>query len=301
MYSSCTVCPRRCKVDRRKVLGFCNSSDTVSVSRADRHMWEEPIVSGDKGSGTVFFTGCNLKCVYCQNVKISRGNFGYKLTHEKLKQLFLEIDKSGVHNINLVTPTHFLPSIIEVLKEVKNDLNVPVIYNCSGYENVSLIKECRGLIDVFLTDFKYKSDVLSKKYSSCPDYYEKTLNALNCMIDVAGPINIENGLIKNGVIVRHLILPSHKDDSIDLLKSLYEKFGSDKFIVSLMRQFTPNTECEKYPEINRTLTSLEYKRVTDVFEECGFKGFLQENSSVGEKYTPDFNEPGEFLKSVLKL
>ena len=258
-------------------------------------MWEEPCISGKNGSGTIFFSGCNLHCIYCQNHEISNGQIGIELDDNEVRELFLKISKSDVHNINLVTPTHYLPQILKILSPIKAEIDKPIVYNCSGYENSLLIKECQGIIDIFLTDFKYKSDELSKKYSSCDNYFEVALKALEVMVDITGKSEFDSEIMTKGVIVRHLILPSHKDDSIELLNELYNKFGNDKFLVSLMSQFTPTPSCRDYPEINRKLTSLEYKRVTDVFEQLGFNGYTQERSSAVEEYIPDFYDKGEFL------
>lgn len=298
-YTKCNVCPRGCTVDRTKGVGFCASGDRVKVARASRHFWEEPCISGTNGSGTVFFSGCNLKCVFCQNEKISRGLIGKELSDEQLSELFLIINGSGVHNINLVTPTHFLPSILNALKPIKNELKIPVVYNCSGYENEKMILECQDIIDIFLTDIKYKSSFLSSKYSSCSDYFQVATNALERMVQIAGKPNIENGLMKSGVIVRHLVLPSHKNDSMEILEALFERFGNSSFLVSLMSQYTPMNACKSFPEINRPLTSLEYKRVVQVYEKLGFDGYLQEKSSATDAYIPDFDDCGEFLSNFI--
>ncbi|MBQ7897402.1 MAG: radical SAM protein [Clostridia bacterium] len=258
-------------------------------------MWEEPCISGEKGSGTVFFSGCNMRCVYCQNHEISSGLKGIELDDGEVKNLFLKISKSDVHNINLVTPTHYLPRLIKILSDIRKEIRVPIVYNCSGYENVALLDECRGIIDVFLTDFKYKSGQISKKYSDCSDYFQVAMTTLEKMVEIAGKPIFDDGIMKKGVILRHLILPSHKNDSMEILRSLYKRFGNDKFLVSLMSQFTPNESCQLYPEINRSVTSLEYKRVREVYEELGFEGYIQERSSATEKYIPDFDEKGEFL------
>lgn len=297
---TCNVCPRKCGIDRDTSKGFCGVSNTVKIARASRHMWEEPCISGTNGSGTVFFSGCNLKCVFCQNEKISRGRTGVNISLEQLENLFRIINSSDVHNINLVTPTHYLPQIATTLRNLKNELTVPIVYNCSGYENVELIDKYSDVIDVFLTDFKYLSPTLSEKYSSCPDYSEVALNSLEVMLKHKSTPIIENGIMRSGVIVRHLVLPTHKSDSIDILNTLYNRFGNKSFLLSLMSQYTPNAICKNYPEINRTLTSLEYKRVTEVFEKLGFKGYVQGKTSATDSYVPDFDELGEFLSAAIK-
>ena len=296
---NCNVCPRKCEIDRSKAMGFCGVTSTVKVARASRHMWEEPCISGTNGSGTIFFSGCNLKCVFCQNEKISRGKIGIEISEAQLQRLLVTVGQSGVHNVNLVTPTHYLPQIATALRKVKNDLSVPVVYNCSGYENSKLIEEYSDVIDIYLTDFKYMSRSLSIKYSSCSDYSEIALKALDTMLKLKKTPKIENGIMKSGVIVRHLVLPSHKNDSIDILNTLYERYGNKSFMLSLMSQYIPTKFCAAHPEINRKLTSLEYNRVVEVFEKLGFSGYVQEKASASDTYIPDFDDAGEFLSTVI--
>lgn len=295
--NKCNICPRNCGVDRINTLGFCTSGKNVKVARASRHMWEEPCISGENGSGTVFFSGCNMKCVFCQNDKISRGRTGIELSENELAELFLRINESGVHNINLVTPTHFLDVIIRVLEKIKEKLTIPVVYNCSGYESVEMLGNTKGIIDIFLTDIKYKSNILSKNYSCCPDYFEVAVKCLEEMCRLVGRPVIKDGIMQSGVIVRHLILPSHKSDSIDILEALFEKFGTMEFLVSLMNQYTPTDNCVPFPNLMRRVTSLEYKRVAEVFERLGFDGFMQEKSSASTDFIPDFDDKGEFLSA----
>lgn len=291
----CDACPRGCNSPRTLGTGFCKSGEKIKISRASRHFWEEPCISGKNGSGTVFFSGCNMHCVYCQNEKINSGNLGKEYTDEEVKELFLKISKSGVHNINLVTPTHFAVRLLEIIAPIKKDIKIPIVYNCSGYENEDFIESLSGVVDIFLTDFKYKSSELSKRYSFCPDYFDVAVKALKKMIDVTGKPIFDGDIMTKGVIVRHLILPSHKDDSIAILEELCSRFGNDAFLVSLMSQFTPTDKCRDFPEINRRLTSLEYKRVCECFERLGFKGYIQERSSATEDFIPDFEDIGEFL------
>ncbi len=286
----CNLCPRNCNADRNGELGFCGATNTIKIARASRHMWEEPCISGTNGSGTVFFSGCNLKCIYCQNELISQTFIGKELSIKELCELFIKISESGVHNINLVTPTHFMSSIIQAIKPIKTELKVPIVYNTSGYEKAELIKACEGIIDIFLTDIKYKSKELSAKYSLCDDYFDKSIIALEEMINIGGAPTLKNGIMQRGIIVRHLVLPSCKKDSIDILNTLYEKFGNNKFLVSLMNQFTPNKNCKSFPELNRLVTSIEYKRVAEAYERLGFKGYLQEKTSATDIYIPDFND-----------
>ncbi|MBE6651590.1 MAG: radical SAM protein [Ruminococcaceae bacterium] len=293
----CNLCPRGCGADRCNTLGFCSSGRRVRIARASRHMWEEPCISGERGSGTVFFSGCNLKCVFCQNEKISRGKVGIELSVDELSDLFLKINDSGVHNINLVTPTHFLDVIIKALEPIKSRLTVPVVYNCSGYESVEMLGHTKGIIDIFLTDIKYKSNILSSKYSSCENYFDVAIRCLEEMIKLVGKPKMRDGIMVSGVIVRHLILPTHKADSIDILEALFERFGNKSFLVSLMNQYTPTENCSAFPALTRRVTSLEYKRVTEIFERLGFDGFLQEKSSSSTDFIPDFDDTGEFLSA----
>ena len=291
----CNDCPRKCNINRSVSTGFCKSKEKIKIARASRHMWEEPSISGKNGSGTVFFSGCNLRCVYCQNSEINSGKVGKELSNQEVKDLFIRINESGVHNINLVTPTHYFKRIIKILTDIKDKLDIPVVYNCSGYESVELLKESKNVIDIFLTDFKYKSSLLSERYSYCKNYFDIAIKSLETMIELKNKPIFDGELLKSGVIVRHLILPSHKDDSIDILNELFEKFGNEKFLVSLMSQFTPTENCKSYPEINRKLTSLEYKRVKEVYDKLGFIGYVQERSSADKTYIPDFYNTGEFL------
>jgi putative pyruvate formate lyase activating enzyme len=199
-----------------------------------------------------------------------------------------------------VTPTHYLPSIACALKPIKASLNKPVVYNCSGYENIALLEECKDIIDIFLTDIKYKSNILSKKYSSCENYFEVAIKCLKKMVEITGSPIIENGIMTRGTVVRHLVLPGCKSDSIEILSYLKENFDKNDFLVSLMCQYTPNEACACYPEINRRLTKLEYQRVCEVFEKTGFPGYLQESSSASSKYVPPFSEKGEFLEILFR-
>ncbi len=289
MMHQCTLCPRNCKIDRTKTDGFCGATDKIKLARAGLHFWEEPCISGIFGSGTVFFSGCNLKCVYCQNKEISKNNFGKEISVNRLAEIFLELQQQKAHNINLVTPTHFVPQIIEALKIAK--LNIPVVYNTGGYETVETIKMLKGYVDIYLTDVKYFSEINAVKYSNAPNYFENAVNALAEMISQQPSASFDGDIMKSGVIVRHLILPSNKNDTINILKALKDKFGTDKFLLSLMSQYTPY---EKYdnPELNRKITSLEYKHCINEALNLGFNGFMQEKSSAKQEYTPPFDLSG---------
>ena len=295
-YSACKLCPRNCGADRYKKSGFCKSGTLAAVARADIHMWEEPCISGNMGSGTVFFSGCSLRCVFCQNHEISHSPKGEIISNEKLGDIFLRLQDKGAHNINLVNPTHYVPNIINALDIVKNKLTIPVVYNSSGYEKAETIAALEGYVDVFLPDLKYFSSDLSKKYSYAPDYFECASKAISKMIDVAGyPVFDENGMIKSGVIVRHLVLPSNVTDSKNILRFLAENFDTSRLYVSLMCQYFPTHKAYEYKEISRRLTSLEYGKVLSYAKELGIvNGFCQARSSAKEEYVPEFFDKLDF-------
>lgn len=297
--SVCNICPRKCGADRSESTGYCNSGEKAKVSRASLHLWEEPCLSGERGSGTVFFTGCNLRCVYCQNQKISLGDCGRELTEYQLADLYLKLQESGAHNINLVTPTHFLSPITASLRLARSmGLKIPVVYNTSGYENEEAIKALDGLVDIYLTDFKYMSEGLAKKYSHAKDYPSVIKKALYQMVSQAGtPFYDENGMLLSGVIVRHLILPDCTDDSKQILKYLYKNYG-DTIIISIMNQFTPLENVKDYPELNRKITDSEYKSVVDYALSLGINNaFIQEGETQSESFIPDF-DCGQLLDNI---
>lgn len=290
--SICNICPRACGVDREIRRGFCASGEHAAVSRVSLHMWEEPSVSGTHGSGTIFFSGCNLRCVFCQNKAISRGDVDAELYDvDALAKLFLRIEDMGAHNINLVTPTHFTVPISKALETIKPRLSIPVVYNSSGYELVESLKMLDGLVDVYLPDFKYASGELAAKYSSAPDYPEIARAALAQMYRQTGAVCFDSdGIIKKGVIVRHLVLPSHRKDSIAVLDTLAELLPIKDIRLSLMSQYTPEfaTDCE-FRELHRRVTSFEYNSVLEHALSLGFEGYFQHRSSASASYTPDFS------------
>lgn len=285
---NCSICPRKCGADRSLSPGYCSQTETMSISKVMLHRWEEPCISGKGGSGAVFFDGCPLKCVFCQNKKISRGDNGEKISPEKLCDIILALQNEGADNINFVSPTHFTDGIIEALKLAKDHLHVPVVWNTSGYELEKTVERLRNYVDVFLSDFKYFSPDISKRYSSASDYFDRALPALEKMVGITGDPVFENGLLKRGVIVRHLVLPSCCKDSIRILETLAEKIGADRFLLSLMSQYTPEFLDPGYPELNRKLTTFEYEKVLSRAEELGFRGYMQEKSSATSAFTPDF-------------
>ncbi|MBO4941159.1 MAG: radical SAM protein [Clostridia bacterium] len=291
---SCTLCPRSCNADRTISAGFCGATDKIKIARASLHHWEEPCISGAMGSGTIFFCGCNLKCVYCQNFEISQQNFGREISKERLAEIFLELESQGAHNINLVTPTPYVPQICDAIDLVRKEIKIPFVYNSSGYESLDTLRLLKDYINIYLVDIKYKSPVLSKEYSLAEDYFERATAALCEMLrQTEKPVFSENGIILSGTIVRHLVLPSLRQDSIEILSYLADTFGTDKFLLSIMRQYTPNGHLSSYPEINRPLTTFEYESVTEFAFQKGFENaFVQGKQSADKKYTPPFDLSG---------
>ncbi len=294
LLNNCALCPRKCGVNRNETSGICGAGKNIKIARAALHFWEEPCISGTGGSGTVFFCGCNLRCVYCQNHEISFGRQGKEISPSRLGQIFLELQDQGAHNINLVTPTPYIPHIIEAIDGVRDKIRIPFAYNTGGYETPESIDILNNYIDIFLTDLKYFSPHIAKKYSNAADYFDISIQALEKMLSTTRPLAFDkNGIMKSGVIVRHLVLPMQRHDSIKVLESLGSRFGTDSFILSLMSQYTPNGHLDLFPEINRTITSFEYQSVADSATELGFKNiYFQEKSSAKQEYTPPFDLSG---------
>ena len=289
MLHNCTLCPRKCGVDRHKTKGFCGETSTIRIARAELHHWEEPCISGTKGSGTVFFSGCSLKCCFCQNYDISAENKGFELTTQQLADTFLMLQDKGAHNINLVNPTHFVVQIIEALDLCKDKLKIPVVYNCGGYENAEIIKQLDGYVDIFLPDLKYYDKEISKKYSCAENYFEKASNAIKAMVKLVGkPEFDENGLLKKGVVIRHLVLPNCRHDSIKLMNWLGESFKPDEILVSIMNQYTPVYKAKDMHELNRKTSTFEYNSVCDVLSKYGFDGYYQQRASAQADFIPEF-------------
>ena len=298
--TECTLCPRACHADRHgNSRGYCGQSGTIKVARASLHMWEEPCISGTKGSGTVFFSGCPLKCVYCQNRTIALGNKGRELTDVQLSDLFLLLQEKGANNINLVTPTHFVPQIVEALKRAKkNGLRIPIVYNTSGYESVETLQLLDGLIDIYLPDMKYHSSELAERYSNAPDYFKHASLAIAEMVRQVGAPVFEHGLMKRGVIIRHMILPGCTRDSKEIIKYLYETYGNGVYL-SIMNQYTPPKDMEHFPEIARKITSREYGKVIDYAVCLGIENaFIQEGETAEESFIPDFDDD-VFLNEIV--
>lgn len=290
----CNICPRKCNIDRTIYKGYCGMDDTLVVARAALHMWEEECISGKEGSGAVFFAGCNLRCVFCQNRNISKNGAGKTITVDRLADIFCELQKKGANNINLVTPTHYTKQIMAALDIAKDKgLNIPVVYNCGGYESVDTIKELKGYVDIFLPDFKYVDKNISKRYSNCEDYFDVAKKGLAAMYEIVGnPQFDERGMMKKGVIVRHLMLPGHVKDSKSVLKYLHETYGNNIYI-SIMSQYTPLVDKDKYKEIARKLYPAEYKRLVDYAIDIGIvNGFIQEGDVADESFIPEFDCEG---------
>ncbi len=289
----CNQCPRRCAVSRERVTGFCQMPSEIRLARVALHPWEEPCLSGKNGSGTVFFCGCNLRCVFCQNRTISHDTeLGRVVSDSELADLMLSLQARGAANINLVTPTHYVHRLVPILRAVRPQLTVPVVYNCGGYESVEALRALEGLIDVYLPDVKYFDSALSARYSQAPDYFSVTTNALEEMLRQRPKCVYDgDGSLLSGVMVRHLVLPGCRADSVKLLRALAERFGSDAFPLSLMSQYTPDFAPEDADaNLRRRLTTFEYDFVLRVAQELGFEGYLQQRNSATSHYTPDFSE-----------
>lgn len=292
-YKNCNLCPRNCGIDRNEKRGYCGMSSALLAAKAYLHMWEEPCISGARGSGTVFFSGCNLKCAYCQNNHIALGKTGYEITGERLGEIFLELQDKGAHNINLVTPTHYLRHIIEALDFTRGKLSIPVVYNCGGYEKAETIKKLDGYIDVYMPDFKYMDSAIAKKYSNAPDYPQRAKEAIDEMVMQNPNFRFDDeGIMKRGVLVRHLILPGQTKDSKRIIQYLYEKYG-DRIYMSIMNQYTPMENMGDFPELNRKVTEEEYDDVIAFAQRLGVENaFIQEGGTVSESFIPSWDGGG---------
>lgn len=307
MQSVCKLCPRNCGVSREShKVGYCKVSNQIKVARASLHMWEEPCISGKEGSGTIFFSGCNMGCVYCQNYEISKGTIesnasignkvplGKEISVERLAELFLELQEKGANNINLVTPTHYLYQIKEAILLAKEQgLKLPVVYNTSAYEKVEALRELDGLIDIYLPDFKYMTEEWAVKYSNASAYPDYAKAAIEEMVrQVGAPVFTTEGKMVRGVIVRHLVLPGLKKEAKAILQYLHKRYGNQIYI-SIMNQYTPMREFEEFPNLNRRVTKREYENVLDYAIELGVEqAFFQEGDTAKESFIPDFNGEG---------
>lgn len=305
----CILCPRNCNADRNSgKMGYCKMDNCIFAARAALHMWEEPVISGKNGSGAIFFSGCPLGCVYCQNHSIAIGKSGKEISIERLVEIFFELKEKGANNINLVTPTHYIPQIREALiRAKKENLNLPIIYNTGSYEKAEVLKLLEGLVDVYLPDLKYMSAQLSQRYSNTSDYFFMAAAAIKEMFRQVGmPVFYREGeylqdieyqeeetvLIKKGVIIRHLVLPEATEDSKNIVKYIYDTYGNNVFI-SILNQYTPVNQLDKYPELMRKVTEKEYEEVVDYAVEIGVeRGFIQEGDTAKESFIPQFDNEG---------
>lgn len=294
-YENCLLCPRKCGINRSTgQTGVCGVSSEIKVARAALHYWEEPCISGKRGSGAVFFSGCSLHCVFCQNREISDGKAGKVISKERLSDIFMELADKGANNINLVTPGQYIPDIVWAVNDAKSrGMKLPIIYNTSGYENVTELKLLEGIVDVYLPDFKYMDSTLSARYSRAKDYPSVAKQALSEMVRQQPDVVIDDatGLIQKGVIVRQLLLPGHVNDAKAVLKYLYDTYH-DHVCISMMSQFTP-IALKDYPEINRTVTRREYERLVDYALEIGItNAFIQEGDVAKDSFIPAFDCEG---------
>lgn len=294
-YENCLLCPRKCGINRSTgQTGVCGVSSEIKVARAALHYWEEPCISGKRGSGAVFFSGCSLHCVFCQNREISDGKAGNVISKERLSDIFIELADKGANNINLVTPGQYIPDIVWAVNDAKSrGMKLPIIYNTSGYENVTELKLLEGIVDVYLPDFKYMDSTLSARYSRAKDYPSVAKQAISEMVRQQPDVVIDDatGLIQKGVIVRQLLLPGHVNDAKAVLKYLYDTYH-DHVYISMMSQFTP-IALKDYPEINRTVTKREYERLVDYALEIGItNAFIQEGDVAKDSFIPAFDCEG---------
>jgi putative pyruvate formate lyase activating enzyme len=295
LYNDCSLCPRNCHVDRTLgKKGYCKVTDELIVARAALHMWEEPCLSGINGSGTVFFSGCSIGCVYCQNHNIAKGVAGKKISPERLADIFLELQNKKAHNINLVTPSHYIPHIVEALLLSKsNGLNIPIVYNTGGYEKIEALNLLDGNIDVYLPDLKYMDATIAKKYSNCEDYFVYAKKAIMEMVRQTGEPKFDSeGIMTKGVIVRHMMLPGYLEDSKNIINYLYNTYGN-KIYISIMNQYTPLPHVNEYPEINMKVSDENYEELINYAIEIGVEnGFIQEGVTQLESFIPEFDGEG---------
>ena len=291
LLDKCMLCPRECMVNRnRGELGFCHAGNKIKIAKAYLHMWEEPPITGEKGSGTIFFSNCNLRCLYCQNYYISEEGNGVEISTERFSNVCLSLQSKGATNINLVTPTHYIPMIIDGIKLAKDKgLKIPIVYNSSGYEKTDTIKLLDGIIDVYLPDFKYYNDAYAEKYSQCLDYFKYASESIKEMVRQKGKcIFDDDGNIISGVIVRHLIIPDRIEESKKILKYLYQEFG-DKIFISIMNQYTPVRKC-KFDELNKTITDKDYDEIIDYAWNIGIRNaFIQEGGTQSDSFIPKWD------------
>ena len=295
VYRDCELCPRACHADRTLGTGFCGVGDKLKLAKAMLHQWEEPCIAGTHGSGAIFFSGCTLKCIYCQNYDISHECFGREISADRLKEIIHELQAQGAETIEFITASQYIPTLAGILEQIKPDISVPTVFNCGGYESVESLRMLDGLIDIYLPDVKYYSDELAVRLSKAPHYLETALSAVREMIRQVGAPKYADAhnmnILMKGVIIRHLVLPNCRQDSIKLLETLSAELGNS-FLISLMSQYTPFYKAKEIKELNRRVTSFEYDSVLRCAEELGLEGFMQEKSSAREEYTPSFDLSG---------
>ena len=294
LYNSCELCPRKCHINRNTTKGICSNTSTLKVARSALHYFEEPSISGSNGSGTIFFSGCNLKCCYCQNKEISNDNFGINISVERLSKLMLELQAKNANNINLVTPTHFVPSIIEAIKLARaNGLSIPIVYNTSGYENINTIKLLAGYVDIYLTDFKYFDNKLGEDLSKVKNYFEVASLALSEMYKQVGINKFnDNGMMTKGIIVRCLVLPTKGNDTKKIINYLYKKY-QDNIYLSIMNQYTPVTKSTNFPFLNNKVSDSEYDDIINYALDLGvINAYIQEGETSDESFIPPFDLEG---------
>ena len=290
---ACELCPRRCKVDRVKRLGFCKAGEELRVALVSLHEWEEPCLIGGRGAGTIFFSHCNLRCLYCQNFSISHEGFGVAVSIERLAEIFIEQQERGAANVELVTPTHYADKICAAIDLAKaRGLTLPIVWNSNAYETSETLETLRGRVDVFLPDLKYFDDTAAKTFSNAPNYFAVASAAIRKMFELVGSALLEGGQMIRGVLVRHLVLPNHRRDAIKIIDWLYSTFG-DEIFISLMNQYTPLYRAEEFKKINRTLTTFEYNSVVEHAVKLGIKNcFVQVGKTADKSFIPNFNLDG---------
>lgn len=292
--SDCDLCPRNCHVDRFSHTGYCNSTNEIKLSKAYLHMWEEPCISGSNGSGCLFFSNCNLSCIFCQNYEISQNSKGRLVSIDQLSNLMLKLQKNGAHNINLVTPTQYVPQICKaIILAKKLGLSIPIVYNTNSYESTKTIQMIAPLVDIFLADFKYFDDKYAREYSNAPDYFNVASAAIKTMYDYVGnPIfDLDSKLMKKGLIIRHLMLPGHGLDTKNIINYLFESYGSN-FYLSLMNQYTPYYKALNHPKLNKPLSQNRYEKMIDYCSSLGLENvFIQDKGSSSDSFIPNFDNP----------
>lgn len=294
MMTNCNLCPRLCGADRSGgKAGYCRKTDEIYIARAALHYWEEPCISGEDGSGTVFFSGCNLRCIYCQNSKIAIGDVGKKITPNELSQIFLDLQSQGANNINLVTPTHYALQIAQSLKLAKSmGLTLPIVYNTGGYELPETLKSLEGLVDIYMPDFKYWTEKTSNRYSNAPDYPQRAKAAIAEMHRQCPKGEYDSrGIMKKGLIVRHMLIPEHVYEAKRIMSFLFETYGNS-IVYSIMSQYTPMAQFDDFPELNRRVRKKEYDSLVDFCMELGIENaYIQDGESAKESFIPEFIAP----------